>query len=118
MLKNIIGILLIVTGLFDAYKYVWQGRKIIKTKTAKTQSRKFVNISILNTLVRIVYAIVIVDFYILCIGIFASACMSYLFYVTYIYYPYRRRGLNGFKRPNVFLYALNSLMPNRIRKRL
>jgi len=118
MIRTIVGILLVITGIFDAYKYSWQARRIIKVQSAKGQSRKFTNAAIINDLVRITYSIIIKDAYLFAINALALSCMFYLFYVTYVYYPYRRRGLNGFKRPNIFLYAINSLMPNRIRKRL
>ena len=118
MFKTIIGILLIITGLFDSWKYIWQGQKIIKVKTAKGQSRKFINVAIFNDTVRILYALIIQDLFILATSLFVMGCMLYLFVVTYIYYPYRCRKLNNFKRPNIILYLINSILPNRIRKRL
>jgi len=118
MLKTIIGILLIITGLFDAYKYSFQAQKIIKVGTAKGQSRKFINCAVINDIVRMTYAIVIKDLYLLAINTIAFGCMVYLLVITYLYYPYRGRGLNNFKRPNFILYFINSLLPNRIRKRL
>ena len=118
MFKTIAGILLIIIGIFDAYKYTFQAKKIIRVKSAKSQSRKFINISILNNLTRITYCIVIQDVYLILVSVLALFCMLYLFYVTYRYYPYRRRGLNGFKRPNLLLYSINSMLPNKIRKRL
>ena len=118
MFKIIIGVLLIVTGILDAYKYTFQANKIIKVKSAKSQSRKFINIAIINDLIRIIYCVVIQDVYLILVSSLAFFCMLYLFYITYRYYPYRRRGLNGFKRPSLLLYSINSMLPNKIRKRL
>lgn len=118
MHKEILGIILIVTGLFDAWKYAWQGQKIKQTKTAKGQSRKFLNAAIVNDGVRITYAIVISDIYILLSSLLAMSTMLYCYWITYLYYPFKKRGLINFKRPNVFLYIINSILPNSIRKRL
>lgn len=118
MLKLILGILLIITGIFDSYKYMWQAQKIRKVKSAKGQSRKFVNVAILNDVIRIFYCLIIQDVFILSTSVLAFICMIYLFVITYLYYPYRKRGLINFKRPNIILYMINSLLPNSIRKRL
>ena len=118
MLKEVFGIALIITGLFDSWKYVWQSQKIIRTRCAKGQSRKFINVAIFNDMVRIAYALIIVDYYILATSLFVFFCMIHLLIVTYIYYPYRGRGLHNFKRPNFILYMINSILPNTIRKRL
>lgn len=118
MFKLIIGILLIITGIFDSWKYCFQAQKIIAIRSAKGQSRKFINCAILNDIVRVAYALAIVDWYILATSLFAFFCMIYLLMITYFYYPYKGRGLNNFKRPNFMLYIINSILPNRIRRRL
>lgn len=118
MIREIVGIALIITGLFDSWKYVWQSQKIIRTKCAKGQSRKFINVAIFNDMVRIIYALIIMDWYILATSLFVFFCMIHLLVITYIYYPYRHRGLINFKRPNFILYFINSLLPNRIRRKL
>ncbi len=118
MIKEIFGIALIISGLFGGYKYVWQAQKIMKVKSAKGQSRKFINVAILNHIMRIAYALVIMDWYILLTSLLVFFCMGYLLIITYLYYPYRGRGLNNFKKPNFMLYFINSLLPNRIRRRL
>ena len=43
ILKDIFGALLIVTSIFDAFKYSIQARKIQHEKSAKSMSRKFIN---------------------------------------------------------------------------
>ena len=116
--KEIFGVLLIVTSIFDAIKYSLQAAKIRHTQTAKSQSRKFINFAILNDIVKLGYGIVIIDWFIIISSILAIGCMLDLWYTTYIFYPYRYRGLLGFKRPNIFLYLFNSCLPNKIRRRL
>jgi len=118
ILKDFIGGLLIITSIFDALKYSLQAAKIRKTKTAKSQSRKFINFAILNDIVKLGYGWVIYDLFIIISSLLAIGCMLDLWYTTYIYYPYRCRGLNGYKRPNIILYLINSLLSNSIRKRL
>jgi len=118
MIKLIVGCFLIITGFLDAYKYIWQAKKITKIGTAKGQSRKFINASFINTSVRLSYALIIKDCFIGVVGIVALICIINLFLVTYIYYPYRKRSNLDFKRPNLLIYSLNSLLPNNLRKRL
>lgn len=117
-LKDIVGGLLIFTSVFDAAKYSIQALKISKAKSAKNMSRKFTNFAILNDLVKLLYGIVIMDLFIIGSSILALGCMFHLWWETYLWYPYRCRGLLGFKRPNIVLYLINSLLSNRIRKRL
>ena len=117
-LKNIVGVCLVITGIFDAWKYVWQAQKIRVVKTAKGQSRKFINAAILNDLTRIAYSILIMDLYLMFINAVALSCMFYLFFTIYIFYPYRNRNLLNFRRPNILLYLINSIVPNKLRKKL
>jgi len=117
-LKELFGGLLIVTSIFDAIKYSLQANKIRYTKTAKSQSRKFINFAILNDIVKLIYGFIILDWYIIISSLLAIGCMFDLWYTTYLYYPYRCRGLIGFKKPNILFYLMNSILPNSIRKRL
>jgi hypothetical protein len=118
MFKHLIGYLLIITSIFDAIKYSIQAAKIRKTKTAKSQSRKFINFAIINDIVKLAYGFAIMDWFIIISSILAIGCMFDLWYTTYIFYPYRRRGLLGFRRPSLYVYFINSLLPNKIRRRL
>lgn len=118
ILKDVIGGLLIVTSIFDAIKYSLQASKIRKTKSAKSQSRKFVNFAILNDVVKLGYGFIIVDWFIIISSVLAIGCMLDLWYTTYFFYPYRCRNLLNFKKPNIILYLINSILPNRLRKRL
>ena len=118
VLKEIFGSLLIITSIFDAIKYYWSAEKIKSVGTAKGHSRKFLNAAIINDIVKLMYGAVIIDIFIIASSLLALLTMGYNFYVVYKLYPYRCRGLVGFKKPNIIYYILNSFMPNKIRKRL
>jgi hypothetical protein len=118
LLKDIFGIIFIITSYFDAIKYIWQSKAIKKAGTAKGQSRKFINAAIFNDIAKLIYAILIKDIFIGISAIIALMTMIHCFYTIYKYYPYRMRGCQNFKRPNILLYLMNSLQPNSIRKRL
>jgi uncharacterized protein with PQ loop repeat len=118
LLKDILGGLLIVTSIFDALKYSLQARKIQKEKTAKSMSRKFINFALTNDFVKLAYGIIICDLFIMASSILALICMVDLWWQIYWFYPYRMRGCQHFKRTNIILYLINSILPNRLRKRL
>jgi hypothetical protein len=117
-LKDVFGGLLILTSIFDAIKYSLQARKIQKEKTAKSMSRKFINFALMNDFVKLGYGIIIQDLFIIFSSILALVCMIDLWWQIYWWYPYRYRNLLNFKRPNIILYIINSIVPNKIRKHL
>jgi len=117
-LKEFFGGLLIITSIFDALKYTIQARKIQKEKTAKSMSRKFINFALANDFVKLGYGIVLMDFFIICSSILSLICMMDLWWKIYWFYPYRMRGCYNFKRPSLILYFINSILPNRLRRRL
>ena len=117
-MKDILGTLLIITSIFDAIKYSVQAHRIRLSKSSKNLSRKFINFAIGNDIVKMAYGICIVDPFIIISSVLAIICMLDYMYSQYLYYPYRCRGLVGFKRPSLFIYFINSLLPNQIRKRL
>lgn len=117
-IHEILGTLLVITGIFDALKYTVQAHKIRKAKSASNMSRKFTNWAIANDIVKLSYAILIKDLYITISSILALICMLQLWYETYLWYPYRYRNLKNFKRPNILVYLFNSVLPNRIRRHL
>ena len=118
LLRNVIGSLLVVTSIFDALKYSIQAHKISKIRTAKAMSRRFINWSLMNNIVKLVYGFTIPDSYIILSSILALICMLHLWFTIYIYYPYRMRGCVHFKRPNLLAYFINSVLPNSLRKKL
>lgn len=117
-LKDIFGALLILTSIGDAIKYSIQARKIQREKTAKSMSRKFINFALTNNSVKLTYGFIITDWFIIISSILALICMIDLWWQIYWWYPYRMRGCSNFKRPNIILYIINSILPNRIRRRL
>jgi hypothetical protein len=118
ILTNIFGVLLIGTGILDAAKYALQGHKIQIAKSAKNFSRQFMNFALGNDLIKLAYGIIIWDFYIVLTSVLALVTMIYMWYQIFLWYPYRKRGLINFKRPNIFIYVINSLLPNSLRRKL
>jgi hypothetical protein len=118
VIKETFGILLIITGIFDAVKYSIQAFKIQKSQTAKTQSRKFVLMAIGNDIIKTIYSVLIMDIYIFLSSILALFCMLHLWVVVYWFYPYKQRGLVHFKRPSLWKFTMNACIPNHIRERL
>jgi len=118
MIKEILGIILVITGIFDSIKYYWFGKKIKEVKSSKSYSRKGMNWAIFHDLFRLIYAYYIKDLYIGFASILALITMVYCWWQIYLYYPYHYRNLKNFKRPNIFIYFINSLLPNQLRKRL
>lgn len=117
-LKQIFGILLVATGILDGWKYGLQGNKIRHNKSAKGMSRMFMNFALSQDITKLIYGIIIKDIYIIIISIVALVFMSYMWEQIRIYYPYKTRGLSNFHRPNILIYIWNSLLPNKIRRRL
>lgn len=118
ILINIFGILLIGTSILDAAKYELEARRIIEAKTAQNRSRKFINWALLNDCVKLGYGIVIFDLYIILTSILSLITMCHMFYAQYLYYPYKYRNLLNWKRPSLFVYIINSWLPNSLRKKL
>ena len=115
---NIVGCIFCITGILDAWKYAIQGFKVRKLNSSKTISRQFLNFAILNDLVKLLYGILIWDFYVTGTSILALIAMLYMWWEVYLFYPYRNRGLYNFRRPNILIYIWNSILSNRIRKHL
>jgi hypothetical protein len=117
-LKNIIGYIYVATSIFDALKYSVQARRIQRDKSARSMSRKFINFALMNDFVKFIYGTIIGDIFIISSSILALICMIDMWWQIYWWYPYRMRGCVNFKRPNVIYYIINSILPNKIRKRL
>lgn len=117
-IKDIIGALLVITSIGDALKYSIQALKIRQNQSSKNISRKFLNFAILNDIVKLGYGCVLIDWYIIISSLLAIVCMFHMYYEQYIFYPYRYRNLLHWKRPNIFVYIINSILPNRLRKHL
>ena len=115
---SISGILLTITGLCDGFKYHWSATAIRRAGTAKGRSRKFINAALINNLMRISHCILVGNYWVVLSSLFALVFMLEHWIVIYFYYPYKNRTQFGFKKPNLFLYLINSLLPNKLRKRL
>jgi disulfide bond formation protein DsbB len=121
---QILGYYMLITGFYDAYKYHWQHQAIKKVGIAKGHSRKFILAALHNDHIKIMYLFFSgllysrFDWFLISTSIIAVFYMTELFFTIYRFYPYRMRGCPNFKRPNLILYLINSIMPNRIRKRL
>lgn len=124
VLVQLVGAYMILTGYWDAIKYHWQTKAIKKVGIAKGHSRKFINAALHNDHVKILYLFLIgvlnlkLDLYLIFAAILAVIFMTELFFIIYKYYPYRMRGCPNFRRPDIFIYFINSLLPNKIRKKL
>jgi len=118
LIKDIIGGILIVTSLFDAWKYIWNAQAIKRVGSARGHSRKFLNAAIFNDITKLSYGIIILDTFIILSSALALLTMSYNYYIVYKFYPYRMRGCSNFRKPNILIYIINSIFPNQIRKRL
>jgi hypothetical protein len=105
-------------SIFDALKYSVQARRIQRDKSARSMSRKFINFALMNDFVKFIYGTIIGDIFIISSSILALISMIDMWYQIYWWYPYRMRGCINFKRPNVIYYIINSILPNKIRKRL
>ena len=111
-------ILLIILGIIDGYKYVVQAQKIRRLKSAKGQSRFFINLAWIVDVGKIICGIIVLEKWLVITTLIGFFCVMYLFFVTYVFYPFRMRGCPNFHRPNIVLYTINSWLPNRIRRRL
>ena len=118
LIKTVFGVLLIITGIFDAWKYSLQAMKIQRAKNAKVQSRKFVLMAIGNDLIKTIYSVIILDPYIFLSSVLAMVCMLQLWWVVYKFYPYYLRGLRGFQRPSLLVFTINACIPNQHRRHL
>jgi len=115
---NIVGFLLVLTSILDSLKYEIQTQKMLKAKSSKNISRRFINWALLNDLVKLAYGVVIFDIYIVLTSCLSLITMCHFWYVQYLFYPYIKRGLINFRRPSIWKYFVNSLQRNSKRKRL
>ena len=116
---NILRALVFITGFLDAYKYKFIAQKVSRLKSSREISRKFLNVSIINRIVLLIYVwFILHDTILTVVSLIALYTMCEAFYYVYSYYPYRNRGLKNFKKPSILKYTLNSLQSNRKRKRL
>jgi hypothetical protein len=113
------GIGLLIIRFLDGYKYYIESVALKKAGLAKGRSRRFINYAWISDAYTILYILTHkIDWYLIVCFIIALIFMSEYWYTLYLTYPYKKRGLNNFKRPNIFVYLMNSLTPNKLRKKL
>ena len=94
------GILVAISGWFDAYKYHVSAQAIRRIKSAKGRSRRFINYALINDIIRIIHCLLLPDWWLVISSFIALVFMLEHFYMQYLFYPYRMRGCANFKRPN------------------
>ena len=119
MFKEITGFILIFWGYVDGLKYHFEACKIRDHQSSKGHSRKFINMAMGNDIYRLFYFFFVDrNYYVLITSAIALLFMFEMFWQQYKYYPYRMRGCVNFKRPTILLYLINSILPNKLRRRL
>jgi hypothetical protein len=110
--------LVLVTGFVDAIKYKIETNKIKKNQSSRNVSRLFTVLAIICDIILLGYVILIKEPTLFIVRLMSLYFMCELYWWQYIYYPYKCKGLNGWKRPNLWKFLVNSLQPNKTRKRL
>lgn len=116
--KNILQFLIIWAGVADAYKYSRLRQKIVKNQSSKNVSRMFSLIAIKCDIIFILYVLLIKDPFLIFVRGVALYTTVDLYYHIYLYYPFKTRRLNNFKKPSLWVFLLNTLEFNNTRKRL
>lgn len=106
-------VVLFVAGIYDAEKYGSQTAKIRRKKTSGVQSRWFLVKAWLIDVAVLGYVIANypTDYTLLFVRVLPLFTIGYLYYVVWQFYPYKRRGLNGFKRPSLIEFIIDSCRP-------
>ena len=119
LLTEILRWSLLIMSILDSYKYKLISNKISKLKSSKEHSRTFLNVSIGYRVLLLAYSFfVLKDWVLIWSCIIALYTLVEAFYTMFQHYPYKTRKLKNFKRPSLWKYTINSLIPNHIRKRL
>ena len=106
-------------SLLDCWKYKIISNKISRLKSSREHSRTFLNISIVYRILLLIYSFFILKDWVLIYScLFALYTLAEAFYYVYYWYPYRMRGCKNFKRPSIWKYFWNSILPNHVRTRL
>jgi hypothetical protein len=115
---SILGVLLIIFGVLDGWKYHIVANKVKLAKSSKTHSRMFTNITLGKDVVMVAYLCFKPDAFLMIMTLLGFIFAIEYFWQIYRFYPFLKRGLNNFKRPNLIIYVINSLLPNSLRRRL
>ena len=109
---------IIYLGIIDAWKYLRLRQKIVRNKSSRNVSRLFGLSAFLCDIGFVAYTILILDPVLMVVRGLALYTTMDLYFHCYLFYPFKRRKLKGFKRPSLFTFILNTLEPNSSRKRL
>ena len=113
------GIGLLLVRFLDGYKYHIESSALRRTKVAYGRSRRFINYAWSADAYMIAYLFIHKrDWYLVVSCIIALGFMTEYWITLYNKYPYRMRGCINFKKPNIIIYLLNSILPNCLRRRL
>jgi uncharacterized membrane-anchored protein len=113
------GIGLIVCRFYDAYKYNIQSKKIRKVGLSRGHSRDFGNIALGVDCYMLGYFIFKnFDIWMIITTLIMIAMVLEYWITMYYFYPYRMRGCPNFRRPNLWVYFVNSIQADNYRKRL
>ena len=116
---DIFGWVLIYVRFLDGWTYKLLADKIKKIKLSNGHSRKAANLHILIDLIMVIYFIFHThDIYMAIAMVINTGFVVYYWNIIRIFYPYRMRGCLNFSRPSILVYLVNSLMPNKFRKKL
>lgn len=117
---SIWGIILMCGRFWDAWKYFLLGQKIRKLRTAKGQSRDFGNTALAVDFIILAYFIFHnFDIYMILTTTFSIFCVVFFWIMVYLYYPYQHypRKIKQ-RRPNLWIYFINSLENDRTKRHL
>jgi len=110
---------LIYIRFLDGWKYRIEARALRRAGLARGRSRKFINYAWLADAYTIAYILKHkIDWYLIACFVVALIFMTEYWYTLYLNYPYRMRGCPNFKRPGIWTYFINSILPNKLRRRL
>lgn len=120
-IREILGIVMVVSSLADGWKYRLQTSKVRHSKSAKNCSRLFIIIAIAVDIIKTSYGISARDWYIVSTGVIALYFMCEYLQALYTYYDYKtypRRVFRVISHPTFIDFLINSLLPNNKRKHL
>jgi len=116
---NYWGIGLVLSRFYDGYKYHIQSKKIRKLKLSRGHSRDFGNIAMgVDGFMLLYFIFKNFDLYMIISTIIMILFVAEYWLTLYWFYPFRMRGCSNFKRPNLWVYFLNSIQSDKSRKRL
>ena len=116
---KVLKVVVLITGFMDSYKYKLQAQKVCRLKSSGQISRLALLYAILHRVPLMLYvSLVLKDTILIIISCIALYTITEALYYTYMYYPYRNRGLKNFKKPSFFKFIKNTIEPYKYGKRL